>query len=195
MGMQDRDWYRELQKERELAATKQRFAAYSAGSSGSPRPKERSLFSMILFWIVIMGLIFWGMKYSQHVRPAKTVQAGQWVIPRSLDGHFYVEGTVNGVKTSFMVDTGASLVTVSEAFAQRANLKGGTAITFNTANGMAPGRALDDVLVSIGTGNVPVKLGVGLKMTNDRAESLLGQSFLTQFEVSFSRDQMVLRSE
>ena len=44
-------------------------------------------------------------------------------------------GTINGRVAKFMVDTGASVVSVSEPFAQQAGIVGGTPTTFHTANG------------------------------------------------------------
>jgi aspartyl protease family protein len=149
---------------------------------------------MIIFWTAVMGLLYWGMKHYQQVKPAQIIQAGVMSIPRSSDGHFYVKGSVNGVSTTFMVDTGASLVTVSESFARKANIQLGMPITFHTANGNVPGRLADHVPVSIGGDSEPVSIGVGLNMENDEAESLLGQTFLSKFDVSMERDKMVLRT-
>jgi aspartyl protease family protein len=197
MGMQDRDWYRELMKERELAKTKARFAGYTEETA--PRGFKRklnqtSLLGMIVFWVAVMGLLYWGMKHYQQVKPAHVIQAGVMSIPRSSDGHFYVQGAVNGVSTTFMVDTGASLVTVSEPFARKANIQLGMPITFHTANGNVPGRLADRVPVSIGGDSVPTSIGIGLNLDGDQAESLLGQSFLSKFDVSMEKDNMILRT-
>jgi aspartyl protease family protein len=197
MGMHDRDWYRELQKERELEKTKAKFAGYTRETA--PRPFKRklgqtSLLGMIVFWTAVMGLLYWGMKHYQQVKPAQIIQAGVLSIPRSPDGHFYVQGAVNGVSTTFMVDTGASLVTVSEPFARKAHIQLGMPITFHTANGNVPGRLADRIPVSIGGDSVPVSIGIGLNMEGEQAESLLGQSFLSRFDVSMEKDKMVLRT-
>ena len=151
---------------------------------------------MIVFWIAVMGLLYWGMKHLQQVRPAQHIQAGAMSIPRAADGHFYVQGAINGVSTIFLVDTGASLVTVSEAFARRAGIPPGTPITFQTANGTVPGSLADRVPVSLGGGSEPLSttIGIGLNMQSDQAESLLGQSFLSRFDVSMEKDKMVLRT-
>lgn len=115
------------------------------------------------------------------------------MITRSHDGHFYVAGTVNGKVANFMVDTGATLVSVSDEFASQARLQGGEPTTFKTANGDRPGRVVTDVAVSVSTVTVPdVRVGVGL--TGDKvSDALLGQSFLSRFDVMMNKDQMVLR--
>lgn len=174
MGIEHRDGYREAQQVR--------------------RPKETSLFRMFGVWFLVLGLAYWGMKHYQKAKPAKPGLAGEWVIPRAQDGHFYVEGTVNGFKTTFLVDTGATLVGVSEPFAQKANLLGGRPITFQTANGPVPGRVVQNIMVSIGSGVVSTSVGVGLNMKGEGAESLLGQAFLSHFDVTLKKDRMVLKA-
>lgn len=107
MGMQDRDWYRELLKERDLAKTKARFSSYTRETAPSHFKRkigQSSLLGMIVFWTAVMGLLYWGMKHYQQVKPAQMIQAGVMSLPRSSDGHFYVKGAVNGVSTTFKIN-------------------------------------------------------------------------------------------
>lgn len=56
------------------------------------------------------------------------------------------------------------------------------------------GRVVDDVGVSIGPVRLSnVKVGVGIS-ASDENEALLGQSFLSKFDITISKNQMVLRS-
>jgi len=75
---------------------------------------------------------------------------GELQVPRDADGHFHILGSINGVPVRFLVDTGASLVTVSESFARRAGLQGGTPIVFQTANGALSGRVVGGAHVEAG---------------------------------------------
>lgn len=184
MGMEDRDYYQERLRQREqLEHTRKGFKA-----------GERGLLGMVLVWLLVLGLAYGGMKFYQRVKPASHVQPGVWSIPRAADGHFYVQGSVNGVQTIFLIDTGASLVTINENLARTAHLYGGVPTTFSTANGTAPGRVLEGVPVSIGSITIHTRVGVGLNMAEGGAESLLGQSFLSRFDVLMQKDQMVLRA-
>ncbi|WP_158025712.1 retropepsin-like aspartic protease family protein [Rhodoferax antarcticus] len=150
---------------------------------------------MLAFWLGVMGLAYWGMKTYMAPCPATQIAVGQWSIPRDLDSHFYVEGAVNGVRTVFLVDTGASLVGVSESLAAKAGIFGGNVVTFQTANGNVPGRLVRNVMVSIGDNlGVPVTVGTGLQISSMRANALLGQSFLSKFDVTITKDQLVLKS-
>jgi aspartyl protease family protein len=200
MGIEDRDWYRDAQREREkqqqLDQTRTKFSAFSRQHLGnkSASPPQTGLIPMMIFWCVVMGLLYLAMTHYLKPKQAQVLANGDLVIQRSTDGHFYTLGTVNGQQAKFMVDTGASLVSVSDAFAQRASLRGGRPATFNTANGSQPGRIVDGVGIAIGPVSVSnVRVGVGLRMGDDDA-ALLGQSFLSKFDITMRKDLMVLRA-
>lgn len=99
-------------------------------------------------------------------------------IPVSSDGHYWVEGTVNGVPTRFLIDSGASVTALSQQAAQAAALNidpAQSAVTMMTANGrvkaqksqiatlaIGPIRASDlDIVVSPAFGDVNV---IGMNM-------------------------------
>ena len=102
-------------------------------------------------------------------------------------------GSVNGQPVRFLVDTGASLVVVTEALAQRAGLEGGRATQFQTANGVRQGRVVKAQAVAVQSFAV-TGLTVGVGYTGENSEdALLGQNFLQHFEVQLLRDRMVLK--
>ena len=57
-------------------------------------------------------------------------------LQRGRYGHYRVTGTLNGAQTSFLVDTGATSVSIPEDVALRAGLTRGTEIAISTANGI-----------------------------------------------------------
>jgi aspartyl protease family protein len=200
MGIEDRDWHqdaqREQEKQRQLDETRTRFSRFTSThlDEKSVSPIKTGLIPMMIFWCVVMGLLYLLMTHYLKPKQAQVQANGDLVIKRSPDGHFYTPGLVNGQEAIFMVDTGASLVSVSEAFAQKAHLSGGMPTTFQSANGEHPGRVVDGVEVAIGPVRVgPVKVGVGLHMGDDN-EALLGQSFLSKFDITMNKNQMVLRA-
>lgn len=200
MGTEDRDWYRDAQREREKQAqldeTRAKFASFSRQHLGTKTisPIKTGLIPMLVFWCVVMGLLYLLMTHYLQPKQAQVLANGDLVIKRSPDGHFYALGTVNGQEAKFMVDTGATLVSVSEAFAQKAHIRGGQPTTFRTANGEHPGRVVDGIDIAIGPVRVSnVKVGVGLRMGDDNA-ALLGQSFLSKFDITMGKNQMVLRA-
>ena len=68
------------------------------------------------------------------------------------------------------------------------------ATTFHTANGSMPGRIVEGVTVTMGPlAATNIKLGVGLAGRNQN-DALLGQSFLSKFNITMEKKQMILRA-
>jgi aspartyl protease family protein len=204
MGVEDRDWHRDAQRERDkqrqLDDTRHKFASFTSNNMrrNSPpqasSPRQTGLIPMLLFWFAVMGLVYGLMTYYLKPKQSQVLANGDLVIPRAQDGHFYTPGSINGREVLFVVDTGASLVSVSEPLAQAAGLRGGVPTTFHTANGERSGRVVSGVDVSVGPVRVSnVRVGVGLSLGDDN-QALLGQSFLSKFDISLGQNQMVLRA-
>ncbi len=150
---------------------------------------------ILLFWALVMGVVWIAMERFMEPKRAVVTAQGELVIPRHRDGHFYVEGTINGKPLRFMIDTGATGVVVTEAFAQGAGLPRGEPTTFITANGTLTGRTVRGMAVTAGPFSVsPTSVGVGL-VGRKSDVGLLGQSFLSKFQVSMTREEMVLRRQ
>ena len=127
--------------------------------------------------------------------PVSNTGSQEVVVKRRADGHFWLNGQINGKPVVFIVDTGATLVTVSDEFAASANLKGGYPVVVHTAGGKRLVRVIDDVAVTAAIFTAPeVKVSVGLSGFGPN-EALLGQSFLSQFEVTLDDRQMIMRNK
>jgi aspartyl protease family protein len=114
------------------------------------------------------------------------------VLTADSSGHFVQQGTINGKIMQFLVDTGATAVAIGMPMADRMglNYKAGQPVRLGTANGTVMGWRikLDNVRVQ----DVDV-YGVDAVVTpQDMPYVLLGNSFLTQFQMSRVNDQMVL---
>lgn len=107
------------------------------------------------------------------------------------DGHYYLDGSVNGSPVRFMVDTGASYVTLGAAAAARAGLQGGVAAQFSTAGGTVEGRMFRGLVVRADCLEVSGASVAVNPLLGDGA--LLGQNFLRHVEVVQSDRQLVLR--
>ena len=113
-------------------------------------------------------------------------------IPRAQNGHFVVQGKVNGVGVTFLVDTGASTVAVSDQVAQAGNLAAGRPVLVQTANGIRQGARIDNVKVSIGS-LAPVDTTVDTGIASGAPGlALLGQSFLKNYDIQINGNDMVL---
>ena len=107
-------------------------------------------------------------------------------------GHFVNTGTINGRVMQYMVDTGASTVAIGRTDADRLglNYQKGQPVRMNTANGVAQGWRMK--LDSVRIGDVEV-FGVEAVITpQSMPYVLLGNSFLTEFQMTRINDQMVL---
>ena len=114
------------------------------------------------------------------------------VLTADSRGHFVNSGTINGNAMQYMVDTGASTVAIGRSDAERMGLKylSGQPVRMSTANGVAQGWRMK--LDSVRIGDVEV-FGVDAIVTPQPMPFvLLGNSFLTEFQMTRTNDQMVL---
>ena len=149
---------------------------------------------IVVFWLIVMGGLYLAMTHYLKPKPVTVSATGDLTIPRDRDGHFYALGAINGQPVTFLVDTGASLVTVSASFAHAAGLGRGVPTVFQTANGTLNGRIVTDVAVTLGPLTVSgIRVGVGL-VGDAQDKALLGQSFLARFDITLSKDQMMLKA-
>ena len=151
--------------------------------------------AIVLFWLALMGVLYAVMTQVLKPPPLVVSASGELTLSRARDGHFYAQGQIQGKPVTFLVDTGASLVVVSEAFAREAGLAQGSPTTFRTANGELPGRIVPGLTVAVGPASVSgTRVGVGL-VGMDADVALLGQSFLSRFELVVSGDTLTLRAK
>jgi aspartyl protease family protein len=115
------------------------------------------------------------------------------ILMASSGGHFNTVGQINGKAVSFMVDTGATKVSMGQAEAERLGVdyKAGTRGLAETANGRVPVYAV--VLSSVRVGDVEVANVEALVLPAAMPHILLGNSFLTRF--SMKRENEVMRLE
>jgi aspartyl protease family protein len=107
------------------------------------------------------------------------------------DGHVLVNVFVNGVQIPFIVDTGATLVSLTQADAQRVGVAGGLSytITMATANGTA--KAAPVTLQEVRIGELEVADVHASVMQAPGGISLLGQSFLNRLQSYEMRDGLL----
>jgi aspartyl protease family protein len=114
------------------------------------------------------------------------------VLTAGSGGHFTTQGAINGRATRFVVDTGATLVSMGAADAERLglNYKAGERGYSNTANGVTAAWRIK--LGSVRVGDVEVYEVDALVSPQPMPFVLLGNSFLTRFQMKRENDQMVL---
>ena len=114
------------------------------------------------------------------------------VLKRGRGGHYVASGMINGNPVVFLVDTGATYVSVPLAVANRIGLKKGPAGLANTANGTVTVFSTRLGTVSLGhieLENVVASINPGM----GGEEILLGMSFLGYLEMLQRGDELRLR--
>jgi aspartyl protease family protein len=114
------------------------------------------------------------------------------VLVAGSGGHFMTAGQINGKAVQFMVDTGATSVAMGAQDAERTgiNFRAGQPVMMSTANGNVQGYRIR--LDSVRVGDVEV-FGIDAVVTpQPMPYMLLGNSFLTRFQMLRENDQMTL---
>ena len=114
------------------------------------------------------------------------------VLSAGSGGHFLSQGTINGRAVQFLVDTGASMVGLGASEAERVGLdyKSGRPVRMQTANGLAPAWVVK--LSSVRIGDVEIYDVDAVVGSQSMPYVLLGNSFLSRFQMRRDNDQMVL---
>lgn len=154
-------------------------------------PLKQTL-KMALAWVAIFGGLFvivalrndFGVIW-QKVKMAAVGDGGQEVggafqIAAAEDGHYYVNALVNGHAVRFMVDSGASVTSLSRSSAEAAGVAldgAGYPVIVDTANGMAEAQRAELDRFELG----PIRRNAMrvFVMDNLGDTNLLGMNFLS----------------
>ncbi|WP_449253558.1 retropepsin-like aspartic protease family protein [Brevundimonas naejangsanensis] len=116
-------------------------------------------------------------------------------VTRAADGHYWAEATVEGRPMRMLVDTGASVVTLSRADAERLGVRlkaHDFSHTLNTASGQVPAARV--LLTSLSVAGVEMTSVEALVIDRDMPAALLGMSFLGRLSAFEARpDGLILR--
>jgi len=104
------------------------------GSLMARREPAAKLLTMALAWVAIfaggfvlftfrddMGWVFQRLRAEATGAPVE--QGAEIRIPMAIDGHFWVNGELNGERVKFLVDSGATMTTIGRETAERAGLE------------------------------------------------------------------------
>ncbi|MCB1959791.1 MAG: TIGR02281 family clan AA aspartic protease [Rhodocyclaceae bacterium] len=126
--------------------------------------------------------------------PASSTEATTVTLSADSRGHFLTPGTVNGSTVRFLVDTGASMISLGRSEAARARidyLRQGRPSMSMTANG--PVRTWVVKLNTVRVGSVTVHNVDAAVHDSELPVALLGMSFLNRMEMQRSGDTLTLR--
>lgn len=148
----------------------------------------RKVAKMALAWVAVfaVGFILFAFRdvlssLGQRLRAEATgepmVSRGEIRVPVSDDGHFWVDARLNGRETRFLVDSGASITTVSAETARAAGLQPGMRVAMvETANGVVRMRRASAERFQLG----PIELtDVSVNINERDSVNVLGMNFLS----------------
>ena len=183
-------------------------AGRRAGAFGFPSAFRLSPFALqrgsvaklVAVWLVIIAGLYWFFfvwyERVHNPNPAHVLQAqrgGEVVLQRNRAGQYIAEGEINRERAVFLVDTGATYVSLTMAVARRLGLKLGGPVQVQTAAGPAtayPARLASVRLAGIEMQEVAALVTEGM----DGEVVLLGMNFLKRLDMTQRGDQLILRA-
>ncbi|MGQ5524206.1 retropepsin-like aspartic protease family protein [Chitinimonas sp. PSY-7] len=151
--------------------------------------------AVILWLLVIAGFylcIDWLIQRQAMPNRISNLSGRVLELQRARDGHYRLEGRINGQLVRLMLDTGASGVSLDERLANRLHLPRGQTILLSTANGTVEGNStrIDELrLGDIVLRDIPATVAPNF---GEPGEVLLGMSALRHLEVSMRGDTLTI---
>ena len=159
------------------------------GSLMSRREPAAKMLTMALTWIAIFAAGFvvftfrddlgWMMQRLKSEATGAPVQEGREVrIPMAIDGHFWVDASINGHDVKFLVDSGATMTTIGSQTAVRADISDNRAHdqVVRTGAGMIKVTSARAGTLDVGTIH---RENVGLNIADDDELNVLGMNYLS----------------
>src|SRR3954469_10920526 len=162
------------------------------GTLMTRREPLAKMITMALAWVAIFAAGFvlftfrdnfgWvAQRLKAEAVGTPVVQGHETRIPMAIDGHFWVDGRVNGQKVKFLVDSGATMTTIDRDTALRAGVEVSPHRDqfVRTGNGIirvSTGRAAELVVGGI------ERRDVGLQVADNDDLNVLGMNFLSSLQ-------------
>lgn len=130
---------------------------------------------------------------NQDVMSRITVDSSREVVlKRNRQGHYLATGRINGEEVEFLLDTGASDVSIPATVAARTGLKRGHPVNYQTANGTITAYQTRIPLLELGDIALhDVRASINPHMKDDTI--LLGMTFLKHLEFTQKGNTLILR--
>lgn len=151
-------------------------------------------------WIIILGLLFllFQQQLTERNNPNHKLNALQLtptdpvILNRNSRGHYVAPGLINGSKVTFLLDTGATDISIPASIARQIGLNRGRPIQAHTANGVIT--VYETTLDAVSLGGITllnIPASINPHMGGDTA--LLGMSFMQHLEMIQRGDTLTLK--
>ena len=164
-------------------------------------PKQLGKGMIVAAWLLLLALLTWffNEQLDRQHNPNRQVMSAtspdgqpQVELERNRFGHYVATGLINSQPVVFMLDTGATDVSVPLPVAEKLGLSKGQPMLYQTANGTI--RAWQTVIDEIRLGQLrvgPVQASINPGSQGD--EILLGMSFLKQLDFNQQGNTLTLK--
>lgn len=173
-------------------------------SEQNPHPDNAQRTGKVMIiagWIIGLGLLslLFNNLLDKQQNPNQHVAARmgnggvhEVVLQRNRYGHYVANGEINGHTVEFLLDTGATDVSVPQSLADRLGLERGQPITYDTANGSIT--AYLTRIHDLRLGNIELQdIPASINPYKGDDTILLGMSFLKHLEFTQRGDTLIIR--
>jgi len=151
-------------------------------------------------WLLLLAILTYGFNnyLEQQNNPNQNISAEQYnniaevKLKQNRYGHYVATGQINNIPVTFLLDTGATVISIPEHIASKLQLEKGYPSQSRTANGTITvyGTRLD----SVGIGSIElnnIRASINPHMSGD--EILLGMSFMKHLEMIQKGNELILK--
>ena len=154
-----------------------------------------AMWSLIMVLLVFLFQDILDTQQNPNQQPEGTLTSNnvrELVLERNHYGHYVANGLINQHPVTFILDTGATDVSIPGKLAQKIGLKAGIKKHYKTANGIIAVYATS--LDRISLGNIELnKVKATINPNVEQLEVLLGMSFLKQLEFTQRGNTLTIR--
>ena len=161
-------------------------------------PKRIGQGMWMVAWVLLLGLLylFFEDTISQQYNPNQNLIAdngsAEVVLQRNRAGHYVAPGKINGTDVTFLLDTGATTISIPEAVANKIGLEKGFRSDVSTANGNIT--VYNSTLDSMQLGGIKLfDIRGHINPYMDGETVLLGMSFMKHLEITQKGNTLTLR--
>ena len=150
------------------------------GSLMARRERFAKLLTFALTWVAIFAAGFVLFTFRDNF--GSPVEQGREIrIPMAIDGHFWVDGQVNGERVKFLIDSGATMTTIDRDTAEKIGLQISPKRDeiVRTGNGFIHVATARATTVKVGS---IVRHDVGLHVADNEDLNVLGMNFLSSLQ-------------
>lgn len=148
---------------------------------------------LLAIWFALAGALFYFFSARLHPNTAEKLgNDAEVLLERDPSGHYRADAFINGMKTSVLVDTGATDISISRDLANQLGIQSNAAMRTRTASGETVGYMTR--LNSVKLGGIEATDVAALIVPELGEDTLLGMSFLNRMDVRLYKGTMTIRA-